>query len=647
MSAVECPPTPPTLPEGDAALTPPPKSPGLSDNESMSRKNQPSKERRPSSPDTKCAICLGNLENMSYTNACFHKFCFVCLLEWSKVKAECPLCKSKFKRIIHNIKSDDDYESYTLPPPPPRPVDPNAITIGDHEENRRFRYRTTMPMSLDSDVFQRERQELERLRAMAAEMYQWREQLPTLLPQEGPRDRLPTEGNPGQGHRQRISAGNLWTRRRGRATSEFRRDIYIRNLYVDPESISDITGRFRDCSPAWYRTNPAQTHRLVPWLNRELNVLLEGSQHQSAHVTQKILQLIERFEIRSPEFHEKLLPYLANRTDHFQHEFYHYARSVYDMVGYDRAATYTENQAPQDNVPVNVDEATDDEDIMVIDEVRRPDSNQGSSSRDTFPIIPLPPPPIDVDLLPSGQASTSASSTLLDLPLFDGPSTSTGISSSAPLHRLVIPASDSSDDSSVETNRKNKSQDDFVEIVDVVKPRHERTPEIIDLSSEVDATGSGEHSHKGKAKKHSIEAIEISSDSGAEVKNNTNAPAADSIASQSSDNEHKQAARRQLEDEIAARAEFKRILESERFTKRRILAYLQDYKKIRKPSSSSSGSKIHSNTKDKEETADKTWSLLNVEDTDSTGSSTANLPPEMQSRKVSTTEREEINLNVM
>ena len=214
MSAVECPPTPPTLPEGDAAITPPPKSPGLSDNESVSRnKQKPPKRRRSSSPDTKCAICLGNLENMSYTNACFHKFCFVCLLEWSKVKPECPLCKSKFKSIIHNIKSDDDYESYTLPPPPPRPVDPNAITIGDHEENRRFRYRTTQPLSLDADVFERERQELQRLRAMAAEMYQWREQLPTLLPQEGlpvgPRDRLPTQ-NPDQDRRQqRISAGNL------------------------------------------------------------------------------------------------------------------------------------------------------------------------------------------------------------------------------------------------------------------------------------------------------------------------------------------------------------------------------------------------------------------------------------------------------
>lgn len=149
MSTIECPPTPPTLPEGEAAITPPPKSPSTEQDQAQVEPqnqevaNKPSeekeRERRPSSPDEKCAICLGPLENMSYTNACAHKYCFVCLLEWSKVKAECPLCKVKFKSIIHNIKGDDEYESYTLPPRPPPQIDPFAITIGDHEDNRRFR----------------------------------------------------------------------------------------------------------------------------------------------------------------------------------------------------------------------------------------------------------------------------------------------------------------------------------------------------------------------------------------------------------------------------------------------------------------------------------------------------------------------------
>ena len=42
-------------------------------------------EERCKSPDPTCAICLGQIENMSYTDSCLHKFCFTCLLEWSKV----------------------------------------------------------------------------------------------------------------------------------------------------------------------------------------------------------------------------------------------------------------------------------------------------------------------------------------------------------------------------------------------------------------------------------------------------------------------------------------------------------------------------------------------------------------------------------
>ena len=118
MSAVECPPTPPTLPEGDAALTPPPKSLEKSDSDESLAKSVP--QRRPSSPDhdAKCAICLGNLDNLSHTDKCYHKFCFICLKEWSKVKPECPLCKTKFKSIIHTIKSDGKSEQFDLPPPP-------------------------------------------------------------------------------------------------------------------------------------------------------------------------------------------------------------------------------------------------------------------------------------------------------------------------------------------------------------------------------------------------------------------------------------------------------------------------------------------------------------------------------------------------
>ena len=52
-----------------------------------------------------------------------------------------------------------------------------------------------------------------------------------------------------------TSAGPLWNRRRGVATSAFRRNLYRQNLYVQADSIIDITGRVRECNADWYRNN--------------------------------------------------------------------------------------------------------------------------------------------------------------------------------------------------------------------------------------------------------------------------------------------------------------------------------------------------------------------------------------------------------
>ncbi len=54
--------------------------------------------------DDKCPICLGRKENESRTDGCVHRFCFVCLNEWSKIKTECPMCKAPFKNIMYNLK---------------------------------------------------------------------------------------------------------------------------------------------------------------------------------------------------------------------------------------------------------------------------------------------------------------------------------------------------------------------------------------------------------------------------------------------------------------------------------------------------------------------------------------------------------------
>ena len=66
----------------------------------------------------KCPICLHkfSFKSKSYASTCFHSFCFECLLEWTKVRYNCPLCKQAFERIIYDVKSTMEYKEYILKP---------------------------------------------------------------------------------------------------------------------------------------------------------------------------------------------------------------------------------------------------------------------------------------------------------------------------------------------------------------------------------------------------------------------------------------------------------------------------------------------------------------------------------------------------
>lgn len=47
-----------------------------------------------------CSICLSDeLNNRGILNCCDHEFCFDCIIEWTKVESNCPLCKSLIKTI--------------------------------------------------------------------------------------------------------------------------------------------------------------------------------------------------------------------------------------------------------------------------------------------------------------------------------------------------------------------------------------------------------------------------------------------------------------------------------------------------------------------------------------------------------------------
>uniref|UniRef100_A0A8C9FBD2 E3 ubiquitin-protein ligase Topors n=1 Tax=Pavo cristatus TaxID=9049 RepID=A0A8C9FBD2_PAVCR len=68
------------------------------------------------SPDSKCPICLDTFDNVAYLDNCWHRFCFRCVQDRSKTKAECPLCKLPFVSIFHTIRADNDFQEYKVTP---------------------------------------------------------------------------------------------------------------------------------------------------------------------------------------------------------------------------------------------------------------------------------------------------------------------------------------------------------------------------------------------------------------------------------------------------------------------------------------------------------------------------------------------------
>ena len=77
---------------------------------------------------------------------------------------------------------------------------------------------------------------------------------------------------------------DLWT-----STDPFTTcDHQVHVLYVDAD------GALFDSAPGFFRINPACTHRLVPWLKRELGVLLNDSESHVQFIQQLVMTLINK-----------------------------------------------------------------------------------------------------------------------------------------------------------------------------------------------------------------------------------------------------------------------------------------------------------------------------------------------------------------
>lgn len=275
---------------------------------------------RPPSPEQSCAICLGPPENKSFTDSCFHTFCFSCLLEWSKVKAECPLCKQRFKSIVHNVRSFEDYDRYFVT----TSSGPSATGGGSSGASSSHAATALGSALLLAHHLVYSSPLLGGDQWISRHMFTWRP----------PRRRATrtTPRRPRVGRPSAVAAAAQLSPLP--SSSGERRSLYELDLWVCPPNNRRSARHF---TPAFFRDNPACTHRLMPWLDRELQALLGA---QQAFATELVLTLITRYEVCSAEFAEHVRPFFGARTAHFLHELAAFVASPLDMVAYDRVAVY-------------------------------------------------------------------------------------------------------------------------------------------------------------------------------------------------------------------------------------------------------------------------------------------------------------------
>ncbi|XP_053151806.1 E3 ubiquitin-protein ligase Topors isoform X2 [Hemicordylus capensis] len=420
------------------------------------------------SPDSKCPICLDKFENVAYLDSCWHRFCFRCVQEWSKNKAECPLCKQPFQSILHSMRSEDHYEIYIV-----RPSEADAFA---NPHGRRFRYRTTLTRERRTSIYPRRTSSSRR----------------TLPP---PNNGILFEGLSNQPTRHRDvemhqMIKRLASRRQASLEGRSMRQIqeqeiinFRKALYRSGTRVRSIEdgGRYRDTSAEFFRRNPACLHRLVPWLKRELTVLF-GAHGSLVNIVQHIIMSnVARYDMESQAFAEDLKPFLLHHTEHFLHEFISFARCPFNIEAYDQHANY-DCPAP------SYEEGSRSESSIITISPDEADSQQPDRNGFTVGIGQAPwddetPGP---SYSSSEQVRAAISATLDTSESSDEEPSANTIE---PQRQLPV---------SVETNGDSGDSSDNCVIVGYVKPLAERTPELVELSSDSEASADGGKSEEVK-----------------------------------------------------------------------------------------------------------------------------------------------------
>lgn len=448
-----------------------------------------------SSPPPKCAICLGKCRQKCYTDSCRHQFCYRCLLEWSKIKAECPLCKQVFRSIIYNKKTYDRQQEHSISIVPPA-ASPNYSAQGTGSGGGGAA-RTAAPQvyhRLDFTLSQPPRFTYSATLRVQPSQSERLQQL--FLHQSGDVQRFSRE----------FPDDSIPSRQNG---PEWRRYIYYRRLHARP--LPDINGRMRECSAAFYRENPAQIHRLMPWINRELVALCRSNPAQVSIIIEDFPNLLMTHDITSPAFRERVCYWGRARTAHFIHELLNFARSPYDIIGYDRSVQYdpyynnsvvvlSSSSSSSSGSGMSASEGEDDV-VRVVEPTPGPSGSletgdgQNANSRRGRTQFTIETRSSDQTVIMTGSFGGSGVSGIVSVSTSGSqPQNSAGASNNGypdvsrmqPLTSMVPqqPVNRLEDGENISLS---SSDSDDCRIVGALKPPHLRTPEMVSLESDSDS----------------------------------------------------------------------------------------------------------------------------------------------------------------
>eukprot|EP00158_Paraphelidium_tribonemae_P000198 Partr_v1_DN19343_c0_g1_i1_m57757 putative topoisomerase I binding, arginine serine-rich, E3 ubiquitin protein ligase len=248
-----------------------------------------------------CPICLGEFNRRSLIQNCHHSFCFSCIVEWSRVSSQCPLCKGEMGIIIHGFEVDR-LEKYQLEPP---------AANSDTSESTAFTQRQIL---ITTEDYYRSTRHL-------------------AIPRRSRANRRSTSPvRPAE--QQHLDA------------MQRRRDIYAQKLWVKHMGTNEHS-RFRPpVTPEFLQRSPSVAERLRPWIRRDLQALTR--EFDVELILHYVEGMMRRYPLQSALCLDRLRLFLHDETEHFVHELLAFSRSPFDISTYDAQAQYSSTRETVD-----------------------------------------------------------------------------------------------------------------------------------------------------------------------------------------------------------------------------------------------------------------------------------------------------------